>query len=154
MTPHRILIALETLLLTLPITLLFIFGGGDIAFRNYVGCDSTLRILRVTIVVLIVGALGAGWVLSIRFIKDGRMVSDPYRRIAWAFAWVGVLTAMAAWASANLPRSELYGCWDMFRSDIQPSFVGLVLLLPMAHLIFLDIKVRRSNNQLQRTGEG
>src|SRR5262249_20812719 len=96
------------------------------------------------------GALAGGWLLSIRFIKDARSLPEPYRRIAWTLAWGGALVATVAWASGSLPRSEPYGCWDVFRADLQPTLMGIVLLVPMTHLLFLGIKMRRPNTSLER----
>jgi hypothetical protein len=138
---HRIAMALETLLLTLPISLLFVIGAPDIVYFPYLSCGLLVPTLRVAISVLTLTALAAGWILSMRFIRRGTTAENS---TLWTMAFLGLALAAIIGLSTFLPPSEPYGCWDVFRANINPVKMGLVLGIPLLHLVILKHLLRRS----------
>ena len=141
MLGHRIAMAVETSLLTLPISLLFLLGAPDIIYFPYLSFGLLIPTLRVAIAVFIVAGLAAGWILSVQFIRRGTTTENSK---LWAMAFLGLALAVIIWLSALLPPSEQYGCWDVFRANISPVKMGSVLGIPLLHLIILKHRLRRS----------
>lgn len=148
MLAHRIALALETLLFTLPISWLFIFGAPDAVHSPYFGCGLLVLTLRIAIVSFTAAALVAGWILSVRFIRTGTAKGNS---MLWTLAFLGLTLAAIVELCAFLPPSEPNSCWALLRIDIQPFAMGLLLVLPMSHLLLLKYSRRGSNNRLERS---
>jgi hypothetical protein len=127
---HRGMLAIETVFLTLPVSLLFLLGATDIAYFPYLRCGPLIFVLRVLVVVMAGVGLLSGWILTVRFMRKGDLGAKPFRSKTWVGAVSGSLVALFAYLSEFLPPSDPYGCWDVFRSNIAPVRFGLMLVIP------------------------
>ena len=80
-------------------------------------------------------AMVAGWILSIRFLRKGGSALVDSHWVWWALCSLGALIAFAALISTFvMPSERLTRLW-YFRNTCSPLALGLVLLIPLAHLL-------------------
>ena len=114
--------------------------------------DSYIPYRALTQIALLLSALSlvCGWYLAFEFLRRGHPSLASCPPLVWAFALSGVLVALGALVLDYLPRPEPYGDADTFRTWIGPFEVGLVLLLPLAHLWIERRRGKLSNYRLER----
>jgi hypothetical protein len=69
--------------------------------------------------------------VSIAAIALDRVSNNPK---LWAMALVGVGLGITIALSRRLLPSEKYGCWDIFRANINPFPIGLIVGIPLLQL--------------------
>lgn len=144
----RIIAGVEALLIAVPTTLLALFGlvaFPALLLESRLPVPSTIGLIAVT---CSIAGLVAGWNLLARFISGGRQRLRAAPKIFWVLSMAGATLALIGLTTWLLPRR--------MPNFLVENFIlyayGVPTLIPLAHLYFEGST--RSNNRLQRTGEG
>ena len=143
MVAHRLLLGLELLVLAAPVTLLFVLAVPEYLGVSSGSCGLVDPTGRLVLCLLAGAALCSVWYLSVRFIVSGRITRGPLRPALWIAMLAGLLVASATWVEQYFPFGNPYGCLDVFRVNARPFGFGVVLLVPMIHLGWLDYRAHR-----------
>lgn len=143
----KILLALEAIVLVVPVTLLF----SMVAFEMLL---SSLRFetawqFGLLSLVIIATSLAAGWFLMVEFWRQGPARLRTITRISWGVVLVGALSALVAVAflAAGKPSD-----WPpIARQSLWALAWGLPLLVPLGHLLAERFLRSAANKSLERT---
>ena len=96
------------------------------------------------------GALAAGCYLFYVFMRRGKRALNSTSPFVWILGLVGAFIGVLSVISNHLPPSQPYSPWDNFRSDFGRFSIGLLLVLPLLHLLIERVREPLSNQRLER----
>jgi hypothetical protein len=80
--------------------------------------------------------------LSVRFLRGGAQSLVDSHWLFWFFCALGGLIAAAALASLAFPMEAWSDSWH-FRNDSKPLISGLLLFIPLTHLLIARFRDAR-----------
>jgi len=145
----KFLVALEALVLLVPVTLLAAFSlVGAITYLRAVHLEPYEQAQAIVYLVPL-APLTAGWILIARFLASGRAGLESCRAYLWWLAGLGgVLVVAAIWVGSSFDEHKLEyepTMWKWMLLYCRELAFGLPALVPLIHLA-IERRVRTSSN--------
>jgi len=150
----RFAVAIEALLLALPVTYLAIAGFA--ATMLFLTDEQTLPIYeraQMIVYALPIIPLAAGWILIGRFVIAGSPTLRSSSDVLWLLSFLGAIIVFAALFVGYWLRRRDFGdaasLWPWVRSYFRELALGIPALIPLVHLT-LERRFRMSSNNRWR----
>lgn len=132
-TNSRILFALESVILSLPLTALFVFGVPTIVHVSIHDLSAWNPFFSVAQIIIAGVCLTAFWILSYRFLRYGSTALGQTHRAIWILVYCGIVFSVLG--APSFVSLDLGGNYFRFGA------FGLALFPPVLHLLIEARKI-------------